>query len=318
MSTFPSPFAVIATAMLALSTLALPGPRCLAEPLPRQSEAELRATNEALRTRLADLELEIKAARARLAELERQLADANARLAALGGGGAGSGTGGVGLPARVEPVGTIDESTASASPRALLRALQGEYASALGPVGGWGTPRERTIYFRALEKWILAANRAHRAPVVWTIRLLDVAAVVDKRTELRVVALDPGSGVELGDPFIVVAQPSLARRLEAGGLLQPGTTLELRGTLIPDVKLNVDRETIGAFDQPRFIGPFAEFGFTVDSQSLTALRAELPGPPTAPPASAPGVPGSRPPAAGPPGARPPGTAPPPPNAPVGP
>jgi hypothetical protein len=296
MSLFTSPRATLTSASLLLMLAAPMTARGLAAPLAVQSEPELRAANEALRTRVADLELEIKAARARIAELEKQLAEASARLAAAGGGGAGGGA----LPPRVEPASTIDESTAPASPRALLRALQGEYTSAMGPVGGWGTPRERTIYFRALEKWILSSNRVHRAAVHWTVRFLEVASVGDKRTDLRVVALDPGTGTELGEPFLITAQPNLLRRLEGGGHLQPGATFELRGTLIPEIKVNVDRETAGPFDQPRFIGPFAEFGFSVDPQSMTPVQLELPPAPAAPPTRGSGAPGAAPPSAPPP------------------
>ena len=242
---------------------------------PAQSEADTRATAEALRTRVADLELELKAAKARIAELERRLAEANARAAA---GGLGTGA----VPPPVEPTATVDESTATASPRALLRAMKGEYASAMGTVGGWTSAKERLVYFRALEKWILSANRVHRAPVHWFVRLEAVEAVGEKNSALRVVAIDPGNGIELGDSFIVAAPPSLYRRLEAGGFLQPGTIFELRGTVLPDLTLNVDREAMGPFDHPRFVGPFTEFGFSVDPQSMVAVRLDIPPAPAAP------------------------------------
>lgn len=283
------PLVVLALAFLTLLVSA-------AAPTWAQSDADARATAEALRTRVADLELELKAAKARIAELERRLAEANAKAAA---GGPNTGA----VPPPADLAATIDESTATASPRALLRALQGEYASAMGPVGGWSSPKERLVYFRALEKWILAANRTHRAPMHWFVRLKEVESVGDKTSALRVVAIDPVNGIELGDSFIVAAPPSLHRRLESGGFLQPGTTFELRGTILPNLTLNVDREAMGPFDHPRFVGPFTEFGFSVDPQSMVAVRLDIPPAPAAPaggPAVTPPMPPTTPPASSPP------------------
>lgn len=266
---------------MSLCAALLPGvaSEALARPTPLvQSEAELRTTNEALRTRVSDLELELAAAKARIAELERRLADANARLAAGGGPPSGGG-----IPAPVDEPATIDESVAPASPRALLRALQGEHAATMGPVGGWATPRERTLYFRALEKWIATANRQHRTAVQWLVRVEEVSSIGDKQARIRVVAIDPGNGIQLGDPFTMVISSALHKRLESGGLLQPGILLDLRGTLVPAVRINENRESVGSFDQPRFIGPFAEFGFHVDGQVVTQARPAAPAPPAGSP-----------------------------------
>lgn len=242
-------------------------------PLAAQSDADLRGENQALTTQVNDLKLELAAARARIAELERMVSDLEARLAA--GGSIPVGTGAVAPPAPPEV--TIDESFPTASPRTLLAALRADYVEALGEVGGWSTAKQRTLYFKALEKWIAQTNRRYRAPIEWQIRLDRVVSIGDREALLRGTAIDPGNGVELGGPFEFVMSSALLRRLEMNNKLAEGEEFILRGTLTPKLVLNDRRETVGAFDSPPFIGPFSEFGFGVQATSLARVpAAELP------------------------------------------
>ncbi|MFO0874544.1 MAG: hypothetical protein U0575_11315 [Phycisphaerales bacterium] len=272
-----------------IATIATSGAAAaLATAATAQSDNDLRTENQALRTRVHDLELELAAARARIAEVEKRLADAEARARAAGAGqpatipGAVPGAAPAGpgpVPPPQPPETTFDDTSPTASPVALLKALQADYAQALAGVGGHASPKERTVYFRALEKWISQANRHHRTPIDWLVLTESVGAVGDKQVAMRVVAIDPGNGNALGDAFETTIPVTIFRRLEAAGLTAKGQYLRLRGTLVPSVRLNDRRDAVGPFDQPRFIGPFAELGFTVEATSATAASP----PATAPP-----------------------------------
>lgn len=266
------PFGLVALAALVAVGPCIPGSTAVAQT--QQSDNDLRAENQALKTRVHDLELELAAARARATDLEKRLADSEAKLKAAAAtappGTVGSGQ----VPPPQVPPTTIDENVMNASPTALLKALQADYAQVLGPAGGYATPKERTVYFRALEKWVAGANRRFRMPVEWLVRTEQVGSIGDKSAVLRVIAIDPGNGHELGDPFDVAVPIAMFRRAEAAGLTAKGREVVLRGTLNPALILSEKRETVGAFNKPKFIGPFAELGFGVDATSVTAGEPE--------------------------------------------
>ncbi len=94
--------------------------------------------------------------------------------------------------------------------------------------------------------------------------------------EVKVQAVDPRTKTELGDPFVIALQRSAARRFEQ---LQQGDLVDvlvLKGTLHPNVAVNRQRRDVGPFDNPRFIGPYAELRLTVDASSLLPPTDEGP------------------------------------------
>jgi hypothetical protein len=74
--------------------------------------------------------------------------------------------------------------------------------------------------------------------------------------------------VQLGGPFEITLHRLMAERLSK--LEQRGElgVMVLRGTLAPAVIVAETRDTAGPIDNPPFIGPFAEFVFNVQPQSL--------------------------------------------------
>lgn len=223
-----------------------------------------------LKRELTELRQELAISRARIAELERSLATATERLRDAGL-----------APAAAEPpveeaepapgdAAEGDAERPASSPVALLRALQSEYQLSVAPVGGWTTPRERTVYFRTLEKWLAGVNRKLRAPIDWQVRIDAIGAVGDKNVEMRMIAIDPKSREPLGEAFDVLVPTAQARRLESGGPLL-GRTIRLKGTLSPQARFNEQRESVGRFDSPPFIGPFCEFGFAIDNPTALPL-----------------------------------------------
>ena len=77
-----------------------------------------------------------------------------------------------------------------------------------------------------------------------------------------------------GEPFFIRLNSAVRRKLAQ--LEQRGAidVLVLKGVLVPQISLNPDRMEPGAFDNPRLIGPFAEFRFAVDASSLSRVPKE--------------------------------------------
>jgi hypothetical protein len=100
------------------------------------------------------------------------------------------------------------------------------------------------------------------------VRVLDNDVTPDGEQVVTMVAVDPVTETKLGDPFSVMLTRTLADRLAAYERRGELGLLVLRGTLIPDVQINEDRPERGSFDKPLFIGPFAEFGYTIEVKSL--------------------------------------------------
>ena len=86
--------------------------------------------------------------------------------------------------------------------------------------------------------------------------------------EVKVQAVDPKTKTELGDPFVITLQRSVARRFQQLQQRDLADVLVLKGTLHPQVVFNRQRIDVGPFDNPRFIGPYAEMRLTVDASSL--------------------------------------------------
>ncbi len=253
--------ALVAAAILASSVFALP--------VMAQSESDLRRQNQELTTRVRELETELEAARRQNEALQRRIAALEAQLAA-----ARSGAGRTAADAPEEPKTTIDESKPNATPRAMFAAIQQSYADAVvdTPMGQAGD-RERIAYMRKLDKWRASAEREFRSQVEWHVRIKhDSVSANPARNVYTFIAVDPVTDAQLGDEFNITLSRALALRLvDQEGRGERGL-LVLKGTVVPAIRINAQRDARGSFDNPRFIGPFAEFAFTVDPSSIVAYR----------------------------------------------
>ncbi|MHC4141298.1 MAG: hypothetical protein ACYSUF_05220 [Planctomycetota bacterium] len=230
-----------------------------------QSDADLRRENQRLRTQVTDQKRELDAARNRIAQLELEVDKLRQLLNA-----APPTTGEQPIEEKV----TIDETVPHASPRALLKALQGGYLEAMldidpgDPATAAGS-RQRAAYLRDLHRWARRMNREMKAPIEWHIRVGGRGTYPLEVPGLVVEAVDPKTHVVLGDPFPVTLPQATVRRLrdlEDRGQLG---VLVVKGVLIPQVLVNPDRHEQGLFNKPRFVGPFAEFEFRVEASSVT-------------------------------------------------
>jgi len=235
-------------------------------PVAAQSDAELRSENATLRTRVRDLEIELAAARERIEALRARIAELE-RAAPPAVIPEGTGV----VPPPPEPTLTIDENDPMAAPLNLLRRLRSEHAEAEPAFGSYTTPRGRELYLRNLRRWVTNVNRRYRGPVEWLVTADSTNVVhTDRFVTLRLTAIDPGTGDALGDPFPATLTPTQFRRFESAIRRGRGSIdrLVLRGTLVPQVEVNPQRDRAGHFEFPRYIGTFCEFGLIVEGVSL--------------------------------------------------
>ena len=243
-------------------------PALIASPALAQSQNELRRENQRLRTEVADLEAELEAARAEIAALRAEIVALRALLEDAGQAAPPS------TAPPPEPEVTVDESKPQASPRALLAAIIEDYQqeTADWETGTGPDDSDRTAYLRRLGRWAAGVNREYRLPVEWHVRILEPAVRVGRDYRLRLRAVDPETDAQLGDPFDAVLSRSVASRLrereERYGLEDQ---LLLKGVVQPNVMINQERTERGAFDNPRFVGPFVEFEFTVQAQTIVPV-----------------------------------------------
>lgn len=234
-----------------------------------QSDRDLRELNQRLQTQVNDMRRELDAARTRIADLERDLQALMRRVGGTTGTPASTTT--RTPPERV----SIDESVPNASPRALLRAIRESYTAATDDfeIGNYDSPtgrRQRAAYLRAVESWARRIQREMKSAVVWHVRMLPMAEQGGEEPGLRVRAIDPETGVELGDPFTIRLNSAIRRKLTMLEQRGPIDVLVLKGVLMPHVAVNQDRMDPGPFNNPPLVGPFAEFRFIVTANSLTA------------------------------------------------
>lgn len=230
-----------------------------------QSEQDLRREVERLRERNRELERELDAARRQIQSLENAIERLNNRLQQLREGRPDRGE----READQEEV-TIDESDPHASPRAMFNAMKESYEETFTDMEiGEANDRQRSLYLRSVERWRARINREMRGTIEWQARVIEAE---DTRAGylLRVVAVDPKTEVRLGEQFTIELPRRHARRYEQ--LVDRGQAerVRIRGVLTPDVQVNHDRRESGPFNVPPLIGPFAEFGFRIDVQAVTA------------------------------------------------
>jgi len=243
----------------------------------QKSILELRQENARLATELADLKDELEKARQENQALKQEVEQLREELRK-----ASVETTGGRLPSpelQPEQI-TIDESVPGASPRALLKALMADYgeATAEHEIGAGPEAPQRPLYLRHLERWAAKMNRQYKLAIDWHVRLVDPyapAVPVGRGYVLRLQAVDPETDVKLGDPFDALLSRSVATRIEER-LQREGldSVFRLMGVLGPRVHINEERLSEGAFDNPRFIGPFAEFGFVVHVKTLLPTPRE--------------------------------------------
>lgn len=245
-----------------------------------QSDAELRRQNEQLASQVRELESQLQQSQSENEKLKQRIDQLERQIATIRRSGGGRST--TPPPAEPERV-TIDESVPSASPRALHKAIQDSYLEAMKDMEtGRPGDTKRRAYMKKLEGWKASLERQLRGPIVWHVRVVDARMqnVDPDRQRERIVtfvAVDPETDVRLGEQFDVQLSKTLTDRLanyEARSKDGDIGVLVMRGTLSPHIRINQERLERGSFDNPPFIGPFAEFQFAVDVKSLMPVAED--------------------------------------------
>jgi len=238
----------------------------------QNAEQDLRNENQQLKQQVRDLQKELDEANAKIARLERLVERLQAELDNRSAS----------QEPLDEPEVTIDESVPNASPRALYSALVDSHDEAMSNIDmGRDNDRQRIAYMRALERWVAAAERQFKSQIEWHVKLRDFEVLRTGDAKAMLIAVDPVTGTELGEPFESMLGSLVVRRIvpvrERGDL----TTLVLNGVLVPHVRINTNRMDRGPFDSPKFIGPFVEYAMEVQVRSLVPVEKpkENPAPP---------------------------------------
>ena len=218
------------------------------------------AEREELLRRIRDLERQLNEARRRIADLERQLRD-------RAGGDENDGAATQSADDAAPPA-TMDADDPLRSPSVLLDLLKAQYAEITADLPR-ESERDQKNYLRALERWAGRVNREHRGRVDWIAEIDRQDRLDTGDYLLDVIVISPEDGQPLGQRFAI----ELPDRFESAfNRIPEGSLVRIKGVFKPDIRINPDREEAGTFDVPWFIGPFAEFGYTVQVQSIAAVE----------------------------------------------
>lgn len=155
------------------------------------------------------------------------------------------------------------------SPDALFEALSKDFADKVG-AGPGETKVDQVKYVGAARKWTQDASRAFRGSVEWTIQVvkLDEGASMARPADVTFSVLD-ASGKSVGPP-VTLSLP--ARFMKTLSEDVGKKTFKLTGTFGAKPIHNPQRTEKGAKDEPRFIGPYTEFGFDLSVQNIVAAK----------------------------------------------
>ena len=220
-------------------------------------DADLVRENERLTAEVRDLKAALEAALARITELE-------AALAATASGSMNTTTA---TPKAVTPP--------EASQEGAIAGIRAAFAAATksGEITPPGAPRDesaRIRHLRSLQKWVASAARAYKAPVEWPVLVLASEVVSSTDGMLRLQVWDPKTATTVGEPFDVPVARRVVERVNRPRPLdapEPAIFV-LDGVFKPLLRVNERRTEVGAFDNPRFVGPMVELSWAVDAKSV--------------------------------------------------
>lgn len=239
---------ILAAIAIVMIGLAL-APRTLA-----QGPANLAEQNAVLEKKVADLESQLEMARTRIAvltdevaRLRKQVVESKNRSATSPGAGGGT---------------KADDPMAS--PDALFAHLQKTYAQTMGGMP-LDTRAEEVRYRRAVGQWVRTMQRSIKGPAEWRIRVVNLSSDRSRTPKLTFIVVDRASGKDISAASSTVF-PSRFARMIRDNPTQELWRLKVRLSALPS--LNAQRKEKGASDEPKFIGPYAEFGFEVAVRSF--------------------------------------------------
>ena len=167
---------------------------------------------------------------------------------------------------------------ASASPDALFVALVIDYAEHFSdsPITDEASEKARE---RAVLEWTKTVRTRHTSRPEWLTRITDLGRPDDRGNRpADVTILDPVTLMPNAKTFRLTFPEKFARRLAAAtprnGQDAPPLLWKMQVELEPRPVFQPGRLTPGPFDYPKFIGPFAGFGYAVRVQTLAPISLE--------------------------------------------
>lgn len=241
-----------------------------------QSLNEVKQENNRLREQVADLDARLAEAQRRISRLEetiralrRQLAGSELQRATSPAEDPAS----PGAPAESDPESEPSQplsADAFAAPDAMHAALVRDYAQAFDGKPRQ-TAREADRYVQDVRRWARQAGLERRKQVDWVVRVLNITPASGRETEFVLEVIDPQSNLAIGSPFKIAFGGPIASRLQA----RPDQDLWLiSGVFAAAPAVNPARAEPGLFNVPRFIGPYAEFGFSFSPKSIRPLNPD--------------------------------------------
>ena len=259
----------------------------------RRELVEQRSRAERAEREVARLTREKEELEQRVAELESRVAELVEEVSALeeaagprrvqpsrvtepnpGGASGGGQATGDGQPGQGGSSGRVPTNPLG-SPSSLFFAMQLSYEDAIEEATDAGETLSAREQQRVAERWVRRVRGDIRGTAEWLVRLSPAPTPSDPSGEtgrtamLRVI--DPSNMGTIGSPIRVVVPRRYrdeARETDADQLW------DLRVRLSASPVYNPERERAGPFNFPLLIGPYAEFGFDLDWQSLREVTPE--------------------------------------------
>ena len=119
-------------------------------------------------------------------------------------------------------------------------------------------------YARWAERWIERTNRSFQKPIEWPVRIVASQPINDKKTQLLLICISPDGTTDIRPPFTVVLPKRSVERAQR----QSQSTLILRGTFKPALRLNTARIEEGPFNNPPLLAPMIDYRWSVDAKNI--------------------------------------------------
>ena len=233
-----------------------------------QDTPDLEQENEQLKNQVQKLSEELKSAQDQIVLLQKQIEQLKLTLDQATRNGPAAST------ATAPTAQGMDTAKPEDNPQALFNAMKKDYAEATQEheIGEKGD-RVRAAYRRVVERWIAYANRHYKSKIEWHVTIFD-GPQPTRESSLKLQAVDPSTGETIDHPFSIALNRQLARRFRK--LRQKGEldTFILKGVVIPNVKLTTQTETTNPFHNPKLVGPFALFGYSINVNTIVPIKKE--------------------------------------------
>jgi hypothetical protein len=210
----------------------------------QESPSQLQRENERLRDENTKLQRELEEALARVAALEAEVRRLEQQLAAAEEA----------TPAAPPPPLPEDPF---AAPDAMFAHVRERYEEAFRDYPN-EAEQDRNRYQRDVQRWSQQINRDLVADVEWLIRL-DALTQRDGRTYLmRYWVIDPTTKKEIGARYSTSLTEREAKLFTRWG---EGDMLLIGARFGAELDFDSKRAEPSMFDYPRFVGPYATFGY---------------------------------------------------------